>query len=247
MHYNLIKCGYKNSTVNFPHPDDKHRWQEQRKQQGKYWKYRSLKNNPMYFNINSMGYRTHEFDFDNDTEYMLTLGCSNTYGLYLHEEERYSNLIEDATGIRTYNLGICGGSTGLIMMNLSKFLYSGVKKPSAVIIQWPEHMRLNFPITEPHDGMYNVRASSKYGSKAVVFEELVRHGNAIETYSLWAKEVVCNMLTSLSIKTITFVKDEDESEFYNVPCVEKIDKAYDNKHIGTMTNQEISKFVLEKL
>ena len=247
MQYDLIKCGSKNSIVNFPHSDDEKRWRKQKKIQSSDWKYHSLKTNPIYFNTNSIGYRTHEFEFNEDSEYLMTFGCSNTYGLYLHEQERYSNLIEDNTRIKTYNLGICGGSAGLIMTNLSKFLYSNVKKPSAVIIQWPEYMRLNFVFSEPHEGIYNVRANTRYGSKIKVFEELVRHGNILETYSLWAKDTVCKMLDSFNIKVIEFVKDREESDFYNVPCVEKIDRAYDNKHIGTLTNQEISNFVIERL
>lgn len=247
MSYNLIQCGNKNSIVNFPHPDDRHRWKEQKKKQGMLWKYRDLASNPIYFNTNSLGYRTHEFDFNNDNDYILTFGCSNTYGLYLHEDERYSNLIENKTGTKIYNLGICGGSAGIIMMNLSKFLYSNVKLPTAVVIQWPEYMRLNFPITEPYTGLYNVRASSKYGARATVFEELVKTGNIIENYSLWAKDTVYNMLKSFKIKIIDFAKDQEEAKFYNVPYIQKIDKAYDDKHIGTETNKNISKFVLERL
>lgn len=247
MYYNLIKCGGKNSVVNFPHPDDKDRWQKQLKLQDKDWKYRSLNDNPIYFNTNTSGYRTHEFDFDNDRDYMLAFGCSNTYGLYLHEEERYSNLIENETGIKTYNLGICGGSASLILMNISKLLYSAPKKPKAVIIQWPEKMRLNFLVTDPYEGIYNVRASTTYGSKATVFEELVKHGNIIETYSLWAKDTAHNILDSFDIKSISFSKDKEDADFYNVPHVQKIDKAYDNRHIGTLTNKEISNFVLNGL
>lgn len=247
MQYNLIQHGTNSSICNFLHHDDEKRWKKQKKLKGPEWKYFSLDKNPIYFNTNSMGYRTHDFDFNNDDNYILTLGCSNTYGLYLHEEERYSNLIENETDIKTYNLGICGGSAGIIMMNLSKLLYSKVKLPLAVIIQWPEQMRFNFPFTDPYSGLYNVRASTNYGSRDIVFEKLVRQGNILETYSLWAKDTICKILDSFNIRTINFAKDLEDSEFYNVPYIEKIDKAYDDKHIGTETNKNISKFVLERL
>lgn len=249
MQYELIKCGEKDSTINFPHPDDEKRWRIQRKLQGEGWKYRSLhKKNPIYFNKNSMGYRTHEFDFENDDKYILALGCSNTYGLYLHEEERYSNLIEEATGIKTYNLGICGGSSNIIMMNLLKFLHTSPKKPDAVLIQWPEHMRICLPFTEPHTGVFNIRASTKRKIKrSSVFEQFVKHGNVIETHSQWAKDTTFEMLKSFSIKNISFSKDEEDSIFYDVPYVSKVDKAYDDKHNGTETNKNISKFILENL
>lgn len=247
MEYDLIKCGNKQSIINFPHPDDLKRWHNQKKIQPLDWKYRSIKESPIYFNTNTMGYRTHEFDFNNDAEYMISLGCSNTYGLYLHEHERYSNLLEKETGIKNYNIGICGGSAGIILMNLSKILHGQIKPPSLVIIQWPERMRLNFPITDPYYGIYNVRASSSYGSKAIVFEEFVKAGNLIETYSLWSKNLTTEMLNKFNIKTVMFSKDEDDSGFYNVPYVKKIDKAYDGKHIGTETNRAIKEFILERL
>ena len=247
MFNNLIKAGTSSHIVNFPHKDDKKRWKRQLKEESKDWKYRSLSKNPIYFTTNSMGYRTHEFDFDNDTEYMLTLGCSNTYGLYLHEEERYSNLIEQQTGIKTYNLGICGGSANIVMMNLSKLLYSGVKLPKVVIIQWPEYMRINLPYTEPDSGIYSIRASTEYSIKSKIFEEFVRQGNIIETQSFWAKDLTYNILNSLNIKIIDFAKDKIDSELYNVSYIEKIDKAYDNKHIGTETNASICNFILEGL
>jgi hypothetical protein len=245
MQYECLKWGEKNSVVNFPHPDDKIRWRKQRKMQGERWKYRNLKTNPIYFNTNSMGYRTHEFDFDNDNKYMLTLGCSNTYGLYLHEEERYSNLVESKTGIKTYNLGINGGSANIIMMNLIKFLHTAPKKPQAVIIQWPVHMRLCYPYNDTN--LYRIRASTSYGKQNNIFEELVKQGNIIETHSKWAKDMSFDVLKTFNIKNISFCNNYDDKDFYDISYLKKVDSAYDNSHIGTQTNKNISEFILERL
>ena len=78
-------------------------------------------------------------------DYFVACGCSNTYGFALHEEDRYSNLIESETNIPVINLGVCGSGPNFIMMNLFKLLSSGLKKPKAVFIQWPMHMRMTFP------------------------------------------------------------------------------------------------------
>lgn len=60
-------------------------------------------------------------------------------------------------------------------------------------------------------------------------------------------DIVFKIIDKVQYKLSHAYKDKEDSEFYNIPYLEKIDKAYDNKHIGTLTNQEISKFVLEKL
>lgn len=244
MQYELLKCGRKDSIANFPHPDDKERWRKQRKLQGKTWKYRNLKNNPIYFNTNSLGYRTHEFDFDNDNKYILALGCSNTYGLYLHEEERYSNLLERETGIKTYNLGINGGSANIIMMNLLNFLHTAPKKPQAVIIQWPVHMRLCYPYNDTN--IYRIRASTNYSKKSDVFEQIVKQGNIIETHSNWAKDMTFNVLKTFNVKNISFCNNDNDKDFYGISYVGKVDSAYDNQHNGTATNKNICNFILEK-
>ena len=246
MSYNLIKVSEAYNAENFPHSDDYKRWSKQRKIQGKKWKYWNLEDNPIYFKTNSMGYRTHNFDFKNDKEYIMTFGCSNTYGLYLHEQERYSNLIEAATGIKTYNLGICGGSANMILMNVSNFLYTVEKKPVAIIIQWPDLMRINLSYTEPEETIYRIRANSR-PKQNKMFYELVKAGNILETHSLWAKNTTSNIIDSFGIKSVQFAKDIEESKTYDVPYLQKIDTAYDNNHIGSNTNKEIFNFVLKGL
>jgi len=236
----LITCGTNKSWINFGHPDDKKRWEEQCKIQGSDWRYYNLLEDPIHYNHNSLGYRTHEFDFEKD--YIAALGCSNTYGLYLHENERYSNLLESHFNIPVYNFGISGGSANLVMMNISNIMTSS-KPPKAVIIQWPNNMRIGLPFTKPYDGIYNIRANTEYGSKGKIFEELVYHGNTIETYSLWCKKFTNNLLEMYNIPNVQFSIIEEDSNFYNIQYIEKIDRGFDNSHMGKITNKNIAKYV----
>ena len=50
--------------------------------------------NPIEYTVNRFGYRSKYSDIPN-TDYILVLGCSHTFGFGLHEEHRYSNLLED--------------------------------------------------------------------------------------------------------------------------------------------------------
>jgi hypothetical protein len=244
MQYDLIDLGCGDKVdINFPHPDDHKRWRKNKKQQGKSWKYRNLLENPIEFKHNSMGYRTHEFDFDNDNEYIIHIGCSNTYGLYLHEHERASSLIEKHLDIKTYNLGLCSGSANYIMMNIANLLYNVSNKPKAVVIQWPKHMRLNFPYTHPHNEVLGIRPTKqKKEFKAFIRDEI----NPIETHAKWCRQHTLNLLNSFDINTIEYDITSEEN-FYNISEIERIDYAYDNSHIGTLTNESIFNYVKEQL
>ena len=244
MQYDLIDLGGGSEvTINFPHPDDHKRWRKNIKQQGKRWKYTNLLQNPIEFKHNSMGYRTHEFDFDNDDEYIIHIGCSNTYGLYLHEHERASSLIEKNLDIKTYNLGLCGGSPNYIMMNVANLLYNVSKKPKALVIQWPVHMRLNFPFTHPHSSTMRIRPTEKQKGFGSFVQGYI---NPLETHAKWCHRHTLNLLNNFNINTIEYDLTSKEN-FYNISEIERTDYAYDNKHIGALTNEHVFNYVKEQL
>ena len=251
MQYDLINLGGGNgtggnasgTTINFPSSSDQKMWQKLKRQQGKHWKYANLRNDPIKFKHNTMGYRTHEFDFDNDDEYIIHIGCSNTYGLYLHESERASNLIEKNLDIKTYNLGQCGGSPNYIMMNIANLLYNASKRPKAVVIQWPKSMRLNLPYTHPKSAVMRIRPTeNQKGFESFIRDEI----NPLETHSKWCHQHTLNLLNSFDITAIEYCVDH-ESNLYGTTEIERLDAAYDNKHIGTLTNESIFNYVKEQL
>lgn len=245
MQYDLIDLPEAGEvTINFPNPDDHNMWCKNIKSQSNVWKYRNLLQNPIEFKHNSMGYRTHEFDFDNDDEYIIHIGCSNTYGLYLHEHERASSLIETNLDIKTYNLASCGGSPNYIMMNISNLLYNVSNKPKAVVIQWPKFMRLNYPYTDIMPEMLRIMPCQNL-DKYFIQGEI----NPIETHSKWCRRHTLNLLNSFDINTIEYtLNQEDHAHFFPaLNEIERIDRAYDCSHIGTLTNENIFNYVKEQL
>ena len=94
------------------------KYKKLRKMMGSQWKYYDHESNPIVTTINELGYRSKTV-YPTE-EYYIALGCSNTFGQYLHEEERYSNIIEKQTGIPVINLGISGGSATSIFTNICK-------------------------------------------------------------------------------------------------------------------------------
>jgi len=224
---------------------DENQWNKIKKTKDTDWRYTNLNNEPITYNVNSCGYRTYEFKFDED--YIIVCGCSNTYGLYLHEEDRYSNIIEKITGIKTYNLGINGGSANIIMMNICTLLTSDVKKPKAIVIQWPKHMRLNFPYTEPYNEIRRLRVGEDVKTDKVLQYFLRNNSNPIETMNIWSKKYVTEIMEQVKIKNIQFAVDIETSNFFNVHNIVREDNAADDKHIGPRTNKKITNYILENL
>jgi hypothetical protein len=243
--YDLITLPLWTQVTNFPNKGDHDMWLNNMKSQGNEWKYRNLLQNPIEFKHNSMGYRTHEFDFGNDDEYIIHIGCSNTYGQYLHEHERASNLIETNLDIKTYNLASSGGSSNYIMMNIANLLYNVSNKPKAVVIQWPNLMRLNYPYisSDIMPDMLRIMPSQNWVN---CFIQGVN--NPMETHSKWCRQHTLNLLNRFDINTIEYTLETvDEADAYGVSRIERIDSAYDCSHIGTLTNEHIFNYVKEQL
>lgn len=230
----FLKVGIKQSIENWDNSIDEHTWNKQKNRRSENWHYANLLKDPIYYNTNTFGYRTPEFQFDND--YALAFGCSNTYGLFQYEKERYSNLLEDQLNIPVYNLGISGGSTNIILMNVLNLITSGIKLPKLVVIQWPKQMRLCFPYEDISPGVASILAE---GVRSKIFKSLMRYGNLIEYNSLWAKETTIKMLDLFNIKTVEFALEDFTAAAFDVPHINRIDTAFDNQHIGPKTNKEI--------
>lgn len=90
------------------------------------------------YKLNQYGFRTKDWT-DNKDECYMALGCSNTLGIGTPEENRWSNLVEEHTGVTVYNLGIGGGAPDTV----TRLLLGWVDeiKPTKVFVLWPNYNR----------------------------------------------------------------------------------------------------------
>lgn len=221
------------------------RFRKLRKQNDKTWRYYNLEQDPITYRKNSFGYRTSEFLFKGN--YNIAFGCSNTLGSWIYEEERYTNILEKNTGVKTYNAGVTGGSANMIMMNIASLLASGVDKPDLVIIQWPKIHRMNLPYNAPQPGVKRIRLGENAQTERLFIELIKDDINPLGTQSNWAKNYVDYLLNHHGIKNIQFAVDADEAQFYGVNQITRIDTAADAKHLGPATNNKIANYIMEKL
>lgn len=104
------------------------------------WKYRTKK---VFYNVNSSKYRTHEWKDINWKDSIVLLGCSNTFGIGLAEDETYAYLLEKITGRQVVNLGFPSGSPD-IMLNNASAVIEKFGSPYAVIVNWPPLDRMRY-------------------------------------------------------------------------------------------------------
>ena len=86
------------------------------------------------YKLNEHGFRSKSWE-DNKEECYVAFGCSNTLGVGTPEDRRWSNLLEDHTGVTVYNLGIGHGSADTVTRLAKGWLHE--IKPTKVFVLWP--------------------------------------------------------------------------------------------------------------
>jgi hypothetical protein len=185
--------------------------------------------NPIEYTLNRFGYRSKYSDIPN-TDYILVLGCSNTFGTGLHEEHRYSNLLEDFYNIPVINISFPGGSQNLIRDNIFQLFVSRYRLPKLVVIQWPNPFRLTFNYTML--GPWTVRRNeSKW---------FVDSLECIDAFSKTAKHQVDKLLEKLDIPCIDFSLRGSDKD------IDIVDVGRDRDHGGIETNNKIFEYIKKR-
>lgn len=116
--------------------DSEESYDENLKTQPLDWEYRTTKLNYQY---NEYGHRSMA-PSELPDDYILFTGCSITEGVGMAQEYMYSDIVAKHLNKPYYNLAVGGSGIDLLVQNLIAFL-SFNKKPSKVIIQWPDTSR----------------------------------------------------------------------------------------------------------
>lgn len=249
MNYNTNGCflqtgEYKNKSILFFGPEEKTAYKNNKQKLGTDWYYYDNKRNPLTYNFNSNGYRcplSHPDDYD---EYFLAIGCSNTLGAGVHEQHRYSNIIESNTKIPTFNLGYSGGSALYVFHNISYFLSCNVKPPKCVFIQWPVPMRYTV-ITDYGLGRI---ALHKFNNKEK--QRLARYWLEVEPSAMHEASKFSYYTTRslLELANIPSIHIADNINFYKDALPWRgIDMARDLAHLGIKSHQRIADMILDQL
>jgi len=192
------------------------------------------------YKLNQYGFRSQDWT-DNKEECYLVLGSSNTFGTGTPEEDRWSNLIQDHTGITVYNLGINGGACDSVTRLLLGWV--DIIKPSKVFVLWPpvkrwevgkkDHVRCYTPSM-----VYSMFENKAHSDAGYCIDYLGQDFNSDinKTRNAYALRGICN---------------ERNIEYYTLEThgFKHIDmyKARDGKHNGSLMQKAIAEEFIKLL
>lgn len=119
--------------------DTVHKFLENKKILGNDWRFSSER---IMYNFNSEGYRCKEEHDIDKRNFILVLGCSNTVGFGLNEQDTFAFKIAHHLEMDLMNLAIGGASNDFIVKQLVRVLSK--YKPKRVIINWSGIERLSY-------------------------------------------------------------------------------------------------------
>lgn len=112
-------------------------YNENLKKQPENWIYRNKK---IFYNINSYGYRTKEFEKIQWEKSIIIFGCSFVFGAGVNEDETISSYLEDIFQCPVINMGI-GGSCNQLIFHNSLVLLENYPPPKSIIFCWTSFLR----------------------------------------------------------------------------------------------------------
>jgi len=113
------------------------------------WVWRDQK---VEYNMNSLGYRTKEFDEHDWKESIVVFGCSCVFGVGVDNEQTLPHYISELTARNVINLGIPGGSNQR-MLDLSLAMKRKYGEPYSIIMMWTCMDRLPY---YTKNGVHNI-------------------------------------------------------------------------------------------
>ena len=132
-------------TLNYNCTDSKELFEQNLKTQPQDWYYRT---HPVKYTLNSLGYRTKEFDDIDWKESIVIFGCSYIFGTGVTDEHTIPHFLEQLSGRPVINMGIPGSSIQTALHNSIILSDSEYPTPKVVVIFLPNLYR--FQIYEKH-------------------------------------------------------------------------------------------------
>lgn len=191
------------------------------------------------YDYNHSGFRTHNHL---DEDYILFLGCSNTFGFGLQYDHVYPTLVEKSTKYQAINLGVSGASNDVILKLLMEWIVMN-GKPKKVIVNWTSIYRMLYSINGKntcnilfHDGTVN---GGKMFDDYLLDDDKLKHFDKIKN----KVEKICEV-NKIKLYQLTLFDCYND---YDMVKYKKIDLAKDNLHAGPMTHQLIAFDIIQEI
>lgn len=205
------------------------------------WYYRT---HPVKYTLNSLGYRTREFDDIDWKESIVMFGCSSVFGIGVTDEHTIPYFLEKLSGKPVINMGIGGSSIQTSLHNSIILNDSEYSTPKAVVNMWTELDRYQCYM---NNGVSHIGTWNKSDDKFETIDNTIPFNlmNIKMIRNLWKNKTIyyeCNWVGGQQ-QLINKLDKEIYCEFFECDG----DLARDLMHQGPDTNFEIAKGIYEKL
>ena len=206
--------------------DTQDRYNKNLKENFKLLKHYNWIDKTIEYKFNSLGFRSIEFD---DTPNIIFLGCSNTQGIGIRQEDRWTELVANSLDLSCFNLGIGGTSADTAFRLLYALI--GKLRPKLVIFREPPGIRIEINY---EDNFLALHVGSEMPPKICDYFLGYYASNDINHNLNLLKNI--NAMENLSMK--------HGSKFLFAKDIALIDPARDLTHPGIISNQKYAKYVL---
>jgi len=189
------------------------------------------------YTLNSQGYRCPEFDEINWEESIITLGCSNTFGIGLDDKDTYSSKLEKITNYPVINLGMGGWSIWQIVYNVRTI---AKYNPKYTVLQVPDRGR--FALFKPGGTLDSADALGPWVADK-------RHLNFLDLYNTFDfnskmyQNFAIDYIDKLLPNGLTYAFSFSNNDREFVDIVDPLDFSRDTIHYGKITHKLAAKTI----
>lgn len=229
-------------TLSFLRSDSKELFEKNLKTQPEDWYYRT---HPVRYTLNSLGYRTKEFDDIDWKESIVMFGCSHVFGIGVTDEHTIPYFLEQLSGRPVINMGIAGSSIQTALHNSIILNDSKYPIPKAVLNMWTE---LNRYQLYESNFVTNMGAWRQSGGEFQTPDNMIPFNlmNIKMIRNLWKNKTIyyeCNWAWKGQQQLINKLDKEIYCEYFQYSG----GLARDLVHRGPVKNLEIAKKIYKKI
>ena len=216
------------------------------------WEYHFKNVNYM---IGKHGYRCAEFEDIDWNNSIVFFGCSNVFGVGVDQRDTVTSRVKDLTGYDTVNLGVGGSSIDFNVKNQVKLAEHGIK-PKAVVNLWTSYERLleaNIGqindvkwLKMCHHGAWAISPAGPSQYDDFVSVNLLRTNPNHSVFMARENRRIAKVLWR-DIPHIELTYFEQTQKIFDIDFIKTIDRARDEMHPGSKTNDMLAKHIASLL
>jgi hypothetical protein len=240
---------YNSSDTNklWQETDSKKNFKKNKKKLGDSWHYA---NKEVYYNFNSNGYRTKEFNNINWGESIVIFGCSLVFGVGLAEDETITYQLSKILKKNVINMGVPGSSVEFNLYN-NLILKKGYPSPLAVVNLWTNIERTTqyneYKVLDL--GEWNFKQSKFDRFKNFILNDVIKNNQTCTINGYFNMLMTKLLWDSNKIEYYEASFFENTAKIHNIDFLSTqiVDQARDCLHPGPKTAKLTAEFIAKKL